>query len=160
MSDLSGTLVTEPPYPDSKSSLTESQSAIIAECNSIRDFLLEKNRKYGDSALKPKRVFSKASPREQIAVRLDDKLSRLMSGQVDDTEDTKLDLIGYLILDRVAARLELGVSKPVVCKHCGVGIYQPWWGEDQIELTVWRHKGPEGHFYYNCKPGSETVAQP
>jgi hypothetical protein len=64
--------------------------------------LLEKNRKYGDSALSPVRIFSKANPVEQIRIRLDDKISRLQSQQVDDTEDTELDLAGYLVLLRVA----------------------------------------------------------
>ena len=69
---------------------------------SIRDMLLEKNRKYGNSALEPIRVFSKAEPLEQIAVRMDDKLSRIKSAQGDDLEDAKLDLIGYLILEAIA----------------------------------------------------------
>jgi hypothetical protein len=42
--------------------------------------LLEKNAKYGNSALEPIRCFSRADPVEQIRVRLDDKLSRLMRG--------------------------------------------------------------------------------
>lgn len=68
----------------------------------IREMLLEKNRKYGNSALEPMRVFSKAPPLEQIAVRMDDKLSRIKSAQGDDLEDAKLDLIGYLVLERIA----------------------------------------------------------
>ena len=39
---------------------------------------------------------------EQIDVRLDDKLSRIMSGQGDEDEDVEQDIIGYLILKRVA----------------------------------------------------------
>lgn len=68
----------------------------------IREMLLEKNRKYGNSALEPMRVFSKAEPLEQIAVRMDDKLSRIKSAQGDDLEDAKLDLIGYLVLEEIA----------------------------------------------------------
>ena len=68
----------------------------------IREMLLDKNRKYGNSALKPMRVFSKAPPLEQIAVRMDDKLSRIKSAQGDDLEDAKLDLLGYLVLERIA----------------------------------------------------------
>jgi hypothetical protein len=70
--------------------------------DTIYQMMLDKNRKYGDSALNPKRVFSKASSIEQINVRLDDKLSRLMSGKLDDTEDVELDLVGYILLKRVA----------------------------------------------------------
>lgn len=68
----------------------------------IRVMLLEKNRKYGNSALEPIRVFSKAEPLAQIEVRMDDKLSRIKSAQGDDLEDARLDLLGYLILERVS----------------------------------------------------------
>lgn len=80
------------------------QELIAQECINIKDILIEKNRKYGNSAIEPCRIFSKASPLEQINVRLDDKLSRLMSGQADEDEDVELDIIGYLILKRVAKR--------------------------------------------------------
>jgi len=36
-------------------------------------------------------------------VRIDDKLSRLARGR-GDTEDTELDLLGYLVLRRIARR--------------------------------------------------------
>ena len=85
-----------------KPSLTGTQKRITEICDEVKNVLLEKNRKYGDSALNPKRVFSKASPIEQINVRIDDKISRIMSAQDDDTEDAELDLVGYLILKRVA----------------------------------------------------------
>ena len=85
--------------------MTASQRAIAAECDAIKEMLLEKNRKYGDSALNPIRVFSTADTATQIAVRMDDKLSRIRSAQGDDAEDAKLDLIGYLILDRVHDKL-------------------------------------------------------
>lgn len=83
---------------------TESQILIELECDSIKGVLLAKNRKYGDSAINPKRIFSKASAIEQIKVRLDDKISRLMNQQSDEDEDVIQDLIGYLILMRVAKR--------------------------------------------------------
>lgn len=87
------------------SGLTEAQRFIVEECDRIKEMLLDKNRKYGNSALEPVRIFSKASPREQIRVRLDDKLSRIRNRQNDDDEDPEDDLIGYLILDKVAHRL-------------------------------------------------------
>lgn len=71
-------------------------------CDSIRDMLLEKNRKYGNSALNPVRVFSRADTIEQIRVRMDDKLSRIRNRQDDDDEDVYRDLAGYLILLLVA----------------------------------------------------------
>jgi hypothetical protein len=68
----------------------------------IRAVLIDKNRKYGDSVLSPKRIFSRASLMEQIDVRLDDKISRLASAQGDDAEDAELDLLGYLLIKRIA----------------------------------------------------------
>lgn len=79
-----------------------SGAEIVSECTRIMKMLLEKNRAYGDSAINPTRCFSKASAIEQINVRLDDKISRLMSAQPDETEDVELDLIGYLVLKQVA----------------------------------------------------------
>ena len=64
--------------------------------------LIEKNRKYGDSALNPARIFSKASNIEQLKVRLDDKLSRIKNAQDDEDEDVVMDLIGYLVLLKIA----------------------------------------------------------
>lgn len=86
------------------SELTETQRSIANQCDHLKQTLLEKNRKYGNSALEPVRLFSKADPVEQIRVRIDDKLSRLQSAQIDDTEDVELDLAGYLVLLKVAKR--------------------------------------------------------
>jgi hypothetical protein len=64
--------------------------------------LLEKNKAYGDTANEPPKIFSKLSPKEGILARIDDKLSRIKTVGINDkTEDTILDLIGYLILYRV-----------------------------------------------------------
>lgn len=67
----------------------------------VAGMLVEKNRAYGDSALSPVRIFSKADPAEQLLVRIDDKLSRLARGSAAG-EDVELDLIGYLVILRVA----------------------------------------------------------
>ena len=70
--------------------------------------LLEKNRAYGDTANDPPQIFSKLSPKEGILARIDDKLSRIKSvGLNDQTEDTLLDLIGYLILYRVQCKKDI-----------------------------------------------------
>ena len=78
--------------------------AILYECLNLADLLLAKNQKYGNSALEPMRVFSKASPSEQLLVRMDDKLSRLRTADPSEDEDVILDLAGYLVLYLVAAR--------------------------------------------------------
>lgn len=91
--------------------MNDSQKAIEEECDALKRMLLEKNRAYGDSALRPLRVFSRASMVEQILVRLDDKLSRLARGSAAG-EDVELDLMGYLILLRVARRMEAAKEAP------------------------------------------------
>lgn len=88
--------------------LTDSQKAIVAECDAVKELLLAKNREYGDSALHPVGIFSDATAVNQIAVRIDDKLSRIRTTRGQQTEiheDTEMDLIGYLILMRVARQL-------------------------------------------------------
>ena len=70
--------------------------------------LLEKNKAYGDTANKPPKIFSKLSAKEGILARIDDKLSRIKTvGLNDKTEDTLIDLIGYLILYRVQDKKEI-----------------------------------------------------
>ena len=84
---------------------------ILNQVKEIGTFLIEKNRKYGNSAIQPTRIFSKASDEEQIMVRLDDKLSRLQSGQCDDDEDVILDIIGYLILLRTIRAIKAKINE-------------------------------------------------
>jgi len=70
---------------------------------SVIDLLIEKNRAYGDSATNPVNIFAKGSPIENISARLDDKLMRIKNKGINDkTEDTVNDIIGYLILLKVA----------------------------------------------------------
>jgi hypothetical protein len=64
--------------------------------------LIEKNKSYGDSALDPIRIFSKASSDEQIKIRIDDKLSRISRGSEFYGDNDLDDLIGYLILLKVS----------------------------------------------------------
>ena len=60
--------------------MNETETKISKICDDIKELLIHKNRKYGDSALHPCRVFSKASATEQLLVRIDDKLNRIMKG--------------------------------------------------------------------------------
>jgi len=78
---------------------------IEEECDELKTLLLAKNEAYGNSALEPVRVFSKASAKEQLLVRIDDKLSRIAKGKAAGEDVTK-DLLGYLILLRIAERME------------------------------------------------------
>ena len=82
----------------------ETADKIEAVCDSIKILLLEKNKRYGDSALNPTRIFSKADNVEQLLVRIDDKLNRIQKGAglIATDEDVIQDLIGYLILLKIA----------------------------------------------------------
>lgn len=84
------------------------QNDIRLVCEQIEELLLAKNAKYGDSALEPVRIFSKATAVEQLLVRIDDKLSRISKGAglLATDEDVLQDLIGYLVLLKIAKRRE------------------------------------------------------
>lgn len=85
--------------------MTDEFSRLLhAELNVIAAILIDKNRKYGNSALDPVRIFSRADKAEQIRVRIDDKLSRIRNQQADDDEDAELDLLCYQILLRIAKK--------------------------------------------------------
>jgi len=79
------------------------EAEIKKEIKGIETMLLAKNKAYGDSALNPLRLFSKASSEEQILVRIDDKLSRIARGSAAG-EDVIDDLIGYLVLLKIVRR--------------------------------------------------------
>ena len=87
--------------------LSKTEIKISEICDDIKELLIFKNRKYGNSALKPCRVFSKSSAVEQLLVRIDDKLNRIMQGAglLAKDEDVLNDLIGYLVL------LKIGMSE-------------------------------------------------
>jgi hypothetical protein len=91
----------------------KTKTAIVHVCEDIKTMLLAKNEKYGNSALEPKRIFSQSSSTEQIMVRIDDKLSRIATTKAlgGPDEDTLSDLIGYLILLKVAARDKIEPNK-------------------------------------------------
>jgi len=80
--------------------LGENQVKIAGLMDEIKTMLLAKNVQYGDSALQPVRVFSTADTTEQIKVRIDDKINRIVQGNdsMESDEDVIKDLIGYLVL--------------------------------------------------------------
>ena len=83
--------------------MSESETKISVVCDDIKELLIHKNRKYGNSALNPCRIFSKSSAVEQLLVRIDDKLNRIMQGAglLAEDEDVVNDLIGYLVLLKI-----------------------------------------------------------
>lgn len=88
------------------SEVSETQNQISLICDEVKNLLIEKNKKYGDSALNPSRIFSKAGAVEQILVRIDDKLNRIQKGAglLANDEDVIMDLMGYLVLLKIALK--------------------------------------------------------
>ena len=78
------------------------ENAVRSICNEVADMLVEKNKSYGNSALEPINCFYKGDSSTSIRVRIDDKLSRIMRGNEFQGDDTIKDLMGYLVLLRIA----------------------------------------------------------
>jgi hypothetical protein len=83
---------------------------IIVECLEIAEMLIKKNISYGDSALSPIRIFSQADNQEQIKIRIDDKINRIKNGSGFAGDNDIEDMIGYLILLKIAKRLAISVN--------------------------------------------------
>lgn len=62
-----------------------------------KELLLEKNKRYGNSALEPLGLFFKGTATDSIGIRLDDKLARVKNSDELRKNDVS-DLIGYLML--------------------------------------------------------------
>jgi hypothetical protein len=75
---------------------------IIRECLEVAEMLIKKNVSYGDSALNPMRLFAQSDSVEQLKVRIDDKLNRIKNSQGFAGDNDIDDLVGYLILLRIA----------------------------------------------------------
>lgn len=70
---------------------------IIEICDAMKDLLLYKNQKYGDSALNPNNIFYKGDSTNSIKIRLDDKIGRIKNCEETRVNDVS-DLIGYSVL--------------------------------------------------------------
>lgn len=77
--------------------LSKSQESIIEICDSMKDLLLYKNQKYGDSALNPNNIFYKGDSTNSIKIRLDDKIGRIKNCEQIRINDVA-DVIGYCTL--------------------------------------------------------------
>jgi hypothetical protein len=62
-----------------------------------QELVLEKNKRYGNSALEPIGIFNKADASNSIKIRLDDKLQRIKNSSELSKNDVS-DMMGYLIL--------------------------------------------------------------
>lgn len=82
--------------------LTDTQRLILTYGLMLTDLVFQKNLRYGNSALEPIAVFAKdISPEQRMAVRMDDKVNRIVHGQgtfANDGENPLVDLAGYILL--------------------------------------------------------------
>lgn len=63
----------------------------------ITETLIEKNKRYGNSALSPIGIFYKGKSTNSIEIRIDDKINRIKNSDTLRTNDV-YDLLGYLYL--------------------------------------------------------------
>lgn len=77
--------------------IRDTDDKIFQVCDNLSHFLESKNAKYGNSALEPVKIFSKADSESQIFNRIDDKLSRIKNSDELRKNDV-VDLMGYLVL--------------------------------------------------------------
>lgn len=90
-----------------KKTLTGSQKKIAEILDSMKDLLLYKNEKYGDSALNPNNIFYKGDSTNSILIRLDDKLGRVKNSPKNPKINDVADIIGYCSL----LLISLGATK-------------------------------------------------
>lgn len=95
--------------------LSESQKKIVEVCDSMKDLLLYKNQKYGDSALNPEPIFYKGNATNSILIRLNDKIGRIKNNteELPRVNDV-CDIIGYctlLLVSMEVSKHEIGLLK-------------------------------------------------
>ena len=118
--------------------MTDTEQQINSVCNQIKTLLILKNKAYGDSALEPVRIFSKSSSVDGLLVRIDDKLSRIKNmGISSASEDTLMDLIGYLILLKIQLNKSVSSGYEAMAKETQKKIV------DQLGLVSYRKSGTD-----------------
>lgn len=76
----------------------DTQKKIKEICDEIAKLLIDKNKKYGNSALEPKNIFYKGNAENSILIRLDDKIGRIINNNGEIRTNDIVDIIGYLVL--------------------------------------------------------------
>lgn len=75
----------------------KSDATIESVCDALKEFLLAKNKNYGNSATEPLKIFSKISNIERMLCRLDEKMSRIKNSDELRQNDV-VDALGYFVL--------------------------------------------------------------
>jgi hypothetical protein len=97
--DKEGRIWKSPNGVDWTEKATDTQRKIIDVLDGMKNLLLYKNQKYGDSALKPKNIFYKGDATNSILVRLDDKIGRVIFNTEEKPRVNDVaDIIGYCTL--------------------------------------------------------------
>ena len=93
--------------------LPPTQQNIHEIMGAMKDLLLYKNQKYGDSAINPKKIFYKGDSTNSILIRLDDKIGRVMSNTEEKPRVNDVcDIIGYCAL----LLISMGVTAEDIAK--------------------------------------------
>jgi hypothetical protein len=93
--------------------LPPTQQKIHEILGAMKDLLLYKNQKYGDSAINPKKIFYKGDSTNSILIRLDDKIGRIMSNTEEKPRVNDVcDIIGYCTL----LLISMGVTAEDIAK--------------------------------------------
>lgn len=93
--------------------LPPTQQKICEIMGAMKDLLLYKNEKYGDSAINPKKIFYKGDSANSILIRLDDKIGRIMSNTEEKPRVNDVcDIIGYCTL----LLISMGVTAEDIAK--------------------------------------------
>lgn len=86
---------------------TDTQKKIKEICDEIAKLLINKNKKYGNSALEPKNIFYKGNAENSILIRLDDKIGRIINSNDGIRTNDIVDIIGYLVLLLISKNINL-----------------------------------------------------
>ena len=107
--ELFADLLSQSPWGD----LPPTQQKIHEIMGAMKDLLLYKNQKYGDSAINPKKIFYKGDSTNSILIRLDDKIGRIMSNTEEKPRVNDVaDIIGYCTL----LLISMGVTAEDIAK--------------------------------------------
>ncbi len=93
--------------------LPPTQRKIHEIMEAMKDLLLYKNQKYGDSAIKPEKIFYKGDATNSILIRLNDKIGRVKANPDDKPRINDIcDIIGYCTL----LLISMGVTEEDIAK--------------------------------------------
>ena len=126
------------------------QQKIHEIMEAMKDLLLYKNQKYGDSAINPKKIFYKGDSTNSILIRLDDKIGRVKSNTEDKPRVNDVcDIIGYctLLLISMNVKAEDIEIKNSQCEFMGVsydrGAYRARIGYNHKKINLGSYKNLE-----------------